>query len=193
MLDQKKRPSVEQAQAAIRTLIEFAGDDSSREGVIETPARVARAYREWFAGYTQDPEDYLMKTFDEVDGYDDVVVLKDIDFVSTCEHHMAPIIGKVHIAYLPDRRIVGLSKIVRVVDALARRLQVQERLTKQIANTIEAGLKPRGVAVAIEAEHFCMRTRGVNRAGVITTTKTLTGAFHHQPDRSEVLKLLLDK
>lgn len=193
MLDQKKRPTAQDAEAALRTLIEYAGDDAAREGVLETPSRVVRAYGEWFAGYKQDPEDYLLKTFDEVEGYDDIVLLRDIDLVSTCEHHMAPIIGKAHIAYLPDRRIVGLSKIVRVVDALARRLQVQERLTKQIAAAIETGLKPRGVAVVIEAEHFCMRTRGVRREGVMTTTKTLTGAFHHQPERSEVLSLLLGK
>lgn len=193
MLDQKKRPTAEDAQDAIRTLIEFAGDDALREGVLDTPARVARAYGEWFSGYKTDPEEYLLKTFDEVEGYDDVVMLRDIDLVSTCEHHMAPIIGKAHIAYLPDRRIVGLSKIVRVVDGLARRLQVQERLTQQIAKTIENGLKPRGVAVVIEAEHFCMRTRGVRREGVITTTKTFTGAFHHQPERSEILSLLLHK
>ena len=191
MLDRKKRPTQSEAEDALRVLLDFAGEDATREGLIETPARVARAYGEWFRGYKEDPIAYLQKTFEEVEGYDDIVMLRNIDLVSTCEHHMAPIIGKVHVAYLPQNKIVGLSKIVRVVDALARRLQVQERLTSEIATTIQEGLSAKGVAVLVEAEHFCMRTRGVSRSGVITTTKTLLGDFNEPTSRAEVMQLLL--
>ena len=190
MLDKRKQPTNTQAEEAVRVLIEFAGENANREGLLETPARVARAYGEWFRGYKEDPQKFLTKTFEDVDGYDDIVLLRNIELVSTCEHHMAPIIGKVHVAYLPNKRIVGLSKIVRVVDALARRLQVQERLTSEIATTIEDGLNARGVAVMIEAEHFCMRTRGVSRSNVTTLTKTLRGEFRKPDQRAEVLRLL---
>lgn len=191
MLDRKKRPTQSEAEDALRVLLDFAGEDSTREGLIETPARVARAYGEWFRGYKENPLEYLQKTFKEVEGYNDLVMLRDIELVSTCEHHMAPIIGKVHVAYMPNNRIVGLSKIVRVVDALARRLQVQERLTSEIANTIQTGLSAKGVAVMVEAEHFCMRTRGVSRSGVMTTTKTLLGEFNQPNARAEVMRLLM--
>lgn len=191
MLDRKKRPTQSEAEDALRVLLDFAGEDSTREGLIETPARVARAYGEWFRGYKENPLEYLQKTFKEVEGYNDLVMLRDIELVSTCEHHMAPIIGKVHVAYMPNNRIVGLSKIVRVVDALARRLQVQERLTSEIASTINEGLSAKGVAVVIEAEHFCMRTRGVCRSGIMTTTKTLLGDFNLPSARAEVMQLLM--
>ncbi len=193
MSDQKKRATVQDAENAVRTLLNFAGDDPDREGLIETPSRVTRAYKEWFGGYDIDPAKYLSKTFEEVEGYDDVVLLRNIDLVSTCEHHMAPIIGKAHVAYLPDRKIVGLSKIVRVCNALSKRLQVQERLTAEIVDAIEKGLSPRGVAVIIEAEHFCMRTRGVSSQGVITTTKRLSGEFLLPDKRSEILRIMLDR
>lgn len=193
MLDRKKRPTQSDAEEAIRTLLEFAGDDPLREGLLETPARVARAYGEWFNGYKSDPQSFLSKTFEEVEGYNDIVCLRDIDLISTCEHHMAPIIGKVHVAYLPDKRIVGLSKLVRVVDGFARRLQVQERLTNEIATALENGLECRGVAVMIEAEHFCMRTRGVTQSGVMTITKSLRGEFASGDARKEITDILFQK
>ncbi len=191
MLDRKKRPTQSEAEDALRVLLDFAGEDSTREGLVETPTRVARAYGEWFRGYKEDPISYLKKTFEEVEGYNEIVMLRNIELFSTCEHHMAPIIGKVHVAYLPNNKIVGLSKIVRVVDALARRLQVQERLTSEIAHTIQDGLSAKGVAVLIEAEHFCMRTRGVSHSGVMTTTKTLLGDFNKPAARAEVMQLLM--
>lgn len=184
------RPTQEDAMAALRVLLAFAGDDPNREGLLETPSRVSRAYTEWFRGYDQNPQEFLKKNFEEIDGYSDIVLMRDIEFVSTCEHHMAPIIGKAHIAYLPNKKIVGLSKLVRVVDAFARRLQVQERMTNQIATAIETGLDARGVAVMIEAEHYCMRTRGVNRTGVTTLTKTLRGEFSTGAPRQEIISLL---
>ena len=172
-----KRPSREEAQAAVSTLIRWAGDDPTREGLIETPARVVKSYEELFGGYAQDATDVLGRTFGEVAGYDDVVLVRDIDFHSHCEHHMVPIIGKAHVAYLPAGRVLGLSKIARVVDIFARRLQTQETMTAQVASTIEDVLKPRGVAVMIEAEHMCMAMRGVQKQGSTTLTTTFTGEF----------------
>src|ERR1700743_2289329 len=158
------RPSRAEAEAAVRTLIRWTGDDPDREGLKATPARVARAYQEWFAGYDEDPRDYLKRTFEEVAGYHGVGLLRDVRFVSHCEHHMAPIIGRVHIAYLPRNRVVGISKLIRVVEVFARRLQIQERNTAEIANTLDQVLRPHGVAVVIEGTHGCMTSRGVNRA-----------------------------
>ena len=171
------RPSRAEAEAAIRTLIRWAGDDPDREGLLATPARVARAYEEWFAGYNDHPRDYLKRTFEETGGYDEVVVLRDIRFESHCEHHMAPIIGRVHIGYLPRNRVVGISKLARLVDVYARRLQTQEQLTSQIASAIEEVLKPYGVAVLIEAEHTCMTVRGVGKPGASTVTTRFLGTF----------------
>lgn len=180
------RPSRAEAEAAVRTLIRWAGDDPAREGLIDTPKRVVKAYEEWFGGYDEDAESILARTFDEVEGYDDIVLVKDIRLESTCEHHMAPIIGKAHIAYLPLERVVGLSKLARLVDVFAKRLQVQEKLTAQIAAALQASLNPKGVAVMIEAEHHCMSTRGVHRHGADTITTRFTGAFQselHLQDR----------
>jgi GTP cyclohydrolase I len=179
------RPSRADAEAAVRTLIRWAGDDPTREGLLDTPKRVAKAYEEWFAGYAEDAEDILARTFEEVDGYDDIVLLKSIRLESYCEHHMAPIIGKAHIAYLPSDRVVGISKLARLVDAYAKRLQVQEKLTAQIATAIDKALAPRGVAVMIEAEHQCMSTRGVHKHGVDTVTTRFTGEFQNNPALEE--------
>lgn len=165
------------AEAAVRILLRWAGDDPAREGLIDTPLRVARAWREWFSGYSLDPDAYLARTFEEVEGYDEMVVLRDIPFESHCEHHLAPIIGKAHIGYLPGGKVVGISKLARVVEAYARRLQVQEKLTAQIADCIERVLQPRGVGVVIEASHECMTTRGVHTRGVSMVTSTMRGSF----------------
>lgn len=165
------------AEAAIRTLLKWAGDDPAREGLIDTPRRVVDAYGDWFSGYREDPEDYLRRTFEEVEGYDEMVVLRDIDYESHCEHHMAPIIGRVHIGYLPDRWVVGISKLARVVDVYARRFQVQEKMTAQIAQAISSVLKPRGVGVVVEGAHECMTTRGVHKRGVSMVTSTMLGSF----------------
>jgi len=175
--DQTPRPTREDAEAAIRTLLRWAGDDPKREGLQDTPARVARAYREWFCGYEEDPVELLTRSFEETDGYDEMVLLRDIRLESTCEHHMAPILGKVHVAYLPNGRVVGISKLARVVDAYAKRLQIQEKLTAQIANTIAEVLQPKGVAVVVEAAHQCMTTRGVHKPGVTMVTSRMLGAF----------------
>ncbi|MBX4931030.1 GTP cyclohydrolase I FolE [Rhizobium bangladeshense] len=171
------RPSQQEAEEAVRVLLRWAGDDPTREGLIETPARVAKAYRELFAGYDMAPEDVLGRTFEEVAGYDDMVLVKDIPFYSHCEHHMVPIIGKAHVAYMPDGRVLGLSKIARVVEIYGRRLQTQETMTAQIARAIDDTLQPRGVAVMIEAEHMCMAMRGVQKQGSTTLTTTFTGTF----------------
>ena len=171
------RPSREEAEAAIRTLLKWAGDDPTREGLRDTPERVARAFEDWFSGYNEDTEEFLARTFEEVQGYDDMVVLKDIRFESHCEHHLAPIIGKVHIGYLPKNKGVGISKLARVVDTFARRLQVQETMNAQIANCIQRVLEPKGVAVVIEATHQCMTTRGVHKPGVTMVTSTMSGGF----------------
>jgi GTP cyclohydrolase I len=177
MSDDADRVSRTDAEAAVRTLLRWAGDDPTREGLVETPLRVARAWREWFSGYTLDPDAYLRRTFEEVEGYDEMVVLRDIPFESHCEHHLAPIIGKAHVGYLPGGKVVGISKLARVVEAYARRLQVQEKLTAQIADCIERVLQPRGVGVVIEASHECMTTRGVHTRGVSMVTSTMRGCF----------------
>lgn len=175
------RPSQQEAEEAVRVLLRWAGDDPAREGLIETPARVAKAYRELFAGYDMAAEDVLGRTFEEVAGYDDMVLVKDIPFYSHCEHHMVPIIGKAHVAYMPDGRVLGLSKIARVVEIYGRRLQTQETMTAQIARAIDDTLQPRGVAVMIEAEHMCMAMRGVQKQGSTTLTTTFTGTFKTEP------------
>jgi GTP cyclohydrolase I len=185
------RPSREEAEAAVRTLLRWAGDNPAREGLVDTPGRVVRSYEEFFAGYGIDPVALLERTFEEVEGYDEIVLLRDIRLESYCEHHMVPIIGRVHVAYLPDRRVVGISKLARVVDAYGKRLQIQEKLTAQIAATIDAVLQPRGVAVVIEAGHQCMSTRGVHKPGVSMVTSRMLGAFRDNPDtRRELLAML---
>lgn len=171
------RPSREEAEAAVRTLIRWARDNPEREGLIDTPARVVRAWEEFFSGYTEDPDEVLRRTFEEVDGYDEIVMLRDIRVESHCEHHIVPIIGKAHVAYLPSRRVVGISKLARIVELYAKRMQVQETLTVQIADSIERVLQPRGVAVLIEAKHMCMTTRGVHQPGVDTVTTCMRGEF----------------
>jgi GTP cyclohydrolase IA len=171
------RPSRTAAENAVRTLIQWAGDDSRREGLRGTPARVVRAYEEWFAGYFEDPREYLQRTFEEVAGYDEMVLLRDIRFESHCEHHMAPIIGRVHIGYLPRKRIVGISKLVRLVDVYAKRMQVQEKMTAEIAACLNSVLKPAGVAVVVEGAHECMTTRGVHRSDVTMVTSRMLGVF----------------
>ncbi len=176
MLAQKK-PDREDVEAAVRTLIRWAGDDPTREGLVDTPRRVVASYLEFFSGYDADPEELLRRTFEETDGYDEMVLLRDIRFESHCEHHMAPIIGRAHVAYLPHRRVVGISKLARIVDAYARRLQIQEKMTAQIANAINEILEPQGVAVVIEAVHQCMTTRGVHKSGVVMVTSRMLGAF----------------
>jgi GTP cyclohydrolase I len=184
------RPDRDAAEEAIRTLLRWAGDDPDREGLRDTPARVARAFEDWFSGYGEDPEAYLARTFEEVAGYDELIVLRDIDFESHCEHHLAPIIGRVHVGYLPDSKVVGISKLARVVDSYARRLQVQEKLTAQIAGCIQQVLKPRGVGVVVEATHQCMTTRGVHKRGVSMVTSTLLGSFRKDArTRDEFLRL----
>ena len=185
------RPSREAAEDAVRTLIRWAGDDPGREGLLGTPQRVTKSYQEYFAGYDIDPMELLQRTFEEVDGYDEMVLLRDIPFESHCEHHLAPIIGKAHVAYMPRSRVVGISKLVRVVDAYARRLQIQEKMTAQIANAIEEVLEPKGVAVVIEAAHQCMTTRGVHRPGVAMVTSRMLGLFRSDArTRRELLALI---
>jgi GTP cyclohydrolase I len=182
------RPTRQEAESAVRTLIRWTGDDPDREGLLATPARVVRAYEEWFGGYEEDPRDYLKRTFEEVAGYDEIVLLRDVRFVSHCEHHMAPIIGRAHIGYLPRNRVVGISKLIRLVDAYARRLQVQERLTAEIASCLDTVLKPHGVAVVVEGAHECMTTRGVRRSEVTMVTSRMLGVFRDQPQtRGEFL------
>ena len=171
------RPSREEAERAVATLLQWAGDDPSREGLRDTPQRVAKAFEDWFSGYDQDPEAYLKRTFEEVEGYDDMVVLKDIRFESHCEHHLAPIIGRAHVGYLPTNKVVGISKLARVVETFARRLQVQEKMNAQIAHCIQRVLEPKGVAVVIEASHQCMTTRGVHKTGVTMVTSTMLSDF----------------
>ena len=193
MTDAPHAPKISQAEAeaAVRTLIQWAGDDPDREGLLETPARVARSYRELFAGYEVDPLQYLEKTFEEVGGYDELVVLKDIRFVSFCEHHMLPVVGKAHVAYLPTDRVVGISKLARVVRGFARRLQIQEKMTSEIAKAIQTVLKPQGVGVVIEAEHSCMTLRGVNVPGASLSTSCLLGVVRDDPrTREEFLRLV---
>jgi GTP cyclohydrolase I len=185
------RPTREEAEAAVRTLLRWAGDDPGREGLQDTPGRVVRSYEEFFAGYAVDPVALLERTFEETEGYDEIVLLRDIRLESYCEHHMVPIIGRVHVAYLPHRRVVGISKLARVVEAYGKRLQIQEKLTAQIANTINDVLQPRGVAVVIEAEHQCMSTRGIHKSGVSMVTSRMLGAFREDPTtRRELLSMI---
>jgi GTP cyclohydrolase IA len=188
----RPRPSRDEAEAAVRLLLQYAGDDPDREGLKGTPARVARAYQEYFSGYDTDPVELLKRTFEETDGYDEIVVLRDIRFESHCEHHIAPIIGKAHIAYLPGRRVVGISKLARLVEVFAKRLQIQEKMTAQIANTLDEVLRPRGVAVVIEAAHQCMTTRGVHKPGVAMVTSRMLGAFRSDAaTRREFLAMIV--
>ncbi len=185
------RPSRDEAEEAVRTLLRWAGEDPVREGLLDTPARVTRAYEEYYKGYAIDPVALLKRTFEETDGYDEIVLLRDIRFESCCEHHMAPIIGRAHVAYLPHHRVVGISKLARVVDAYARRLQIQEKMTAQIANTIAEVLQPLGVAVVIEATHQCMTTRGVHKPGTSLITSRMLGAFRTNPaTRAEFLAMV---
>lgn len=185
------RPTREDAEQAVRTLLAYAGDDPDREGLLDTPKRVVKAYDEWFGGYEQEPADVLARTFKEVEGYDNIVVLRNMTLRSTCEHHMAPILGRVHVAYLPSDRVVGISKLSRIVRVFARRLQVQEKMTAQVADAIAEHLRPRGVAVVVEAEHLCMTTRGVNEHGTIMVTSAMRGVFRDNAEaRAEVLALM---
>jgi len=185
------KPSREEAEAAVRTLIRWAGDDPDREGLLATPSRVVRAYEEWFAGYNDDPREYLKRTFEETGGYDEVVVLRDIRFESHCEHHIAPIIGRVHVGYLPRNRVVGISKLARLVEVFARRLQIQEKMTAEIASCLDTVLKPHGVAVVTEATHQCMTTRGVHKTGVSMVTSRMLGVFRdHAETRQEFLSAI---
>jgi GTP cyclohydrolase I len=187
----RDRPTREEAEAAVRTLIRWAGDDPDREGLLDTPKRVAKSYGELFSGYETDPREYLERTFDEVGGYDELVVLKDIRVVSFCEHHMLPFLGRAHVGYLPTHRVVGISKLARVVHGFARRLQIQEKLTAEIAEAIEEVLKPKGVGVVIQSEHSCMTMRGVNTPGSSLTTSHLLGDVRNDPKtRSEFLRLV---
>lgn len=186
-----RKPTRAAAEEAVRTLLRWAGDDPDREGLRGTPARVVRAYEEWFAGYDVDPVDLLQRTFEETEGYDEMVVLRDIRFESFCEHHIAPIIGRAHVAYLPDRRVIGISKLARLIEVYAKRLQIQEKMTAQIANTLNDILLPKGVAVVIEATHQCMTTRGVHKAGVTMVTSRMLGAFRDDPStRREFLAMI---
>ena len=183
--------SREQAEDAVRVLLRWAGENPAREGLLDTPKRVVKAYRDWFSGYALDPDDYLQRTFEEVAGYDELIVLRDIEFESHCEHHMAPIIGRVHVGYLPDGKVVGISKLARVVDAYARRFQVQEKMTAQIADCIQRVLQPRGVGVVVVGAHECMTTRGVHKRGVSMVTSKMLGSFRDDPrTRSEFLQFI---
>ena len=185
------RPTRTEAEEAVRTLIRWTGEDPNREGLMGTPDRVVRAYEEWFAGYAMDPHEIMKRTFEETDGYDEMVVLRDIRFESYCEHHIAPIIGKAHVAYLPSERVVGISKLARLVEAFAKRLQIQEKMTAQIANAIQDELQPHGVAVAIEAAHQCMTTRGIHKPGTQMVTSRMTGAFRtNEKTRREFLAMI---
>jgi len=186
-----ERPSREEAEAAVRTLLLWAGDDPDREGLRSTPARVVKAYEEFFSGYRDDPVEMLKRTFEETDGYDEMVVLRDIHFTSHCEHHILPIIGRAHIGYLPDERVIGISKLARLVQTFARRLQIQEKMTAQIANTLDEVLQPKGVAIVIEATHQCMTTRGVKKSGVTMVTSRMLGAFRdNSKTRREFLSIV---
>ena len=190
-VQKREKPTETEAENAVRTLIRWAGDDPDREGLKATPGRVVRAYKEWFSGYDDDPNDYLRRTFEEVGGYDEMVLLRDIRFVSHCEHHTAPIIGRVHIGYLPRNRVIGISKLARLVETFARRLQVQEKMTAEIANCLNVVLKPHGVGVVVEAEHECMTTRGVLKTDVTMVTSRMVGAFKNQKQtRDEFLSAI---
>ena len=189
--DRRNDVSREQAEDAVRTLLRWAGEDPAREGLLDTPKRVVKAYRDWFSGYETDPDAYLLRTFEEVGGYDEMIVLRDIEYESHCEHHMAPIIGRVHVGYLPDGKVVGISKLARVVDAFARRFQVQEKMTAQIARCIQDALQPRGVGVVVEGAHECMTTRGIHKRGVSMVTSKMLGGFRDDArTRSEFLRFI---
>jgi GTP cyclohydrolase IA len=186
-----RKPSRKHAEEAVRTLLLWAGEDPCREGLVETPARVARAYEDWFGGYKEDPVSFLKRTFEEVEGYDEMIVLRDIEFESHCEHHMAPIIGRAHVGYLPNNKVVGISKLARVVETFARRFQVQEKMTAQIANCIWDVLSPKGVGVVIEATHQCMTTRGVHKSNVSMVTSQMLGLFRKDArTRAEFLRMI---
>ena len=186
-----QKPTREQAESAVRTLLAWSGDDPSREGLLDTPKRVVDAYGDWYSGYAEDPSDFLARTFEEVAGYDEMIVLRDIEFESHCEHHMAPIIGKAHVGYLPAGKVVGISKLARVVETYARRLQVQEKMTAQIARCIEDVLQPRGVGVVIEGAHECMTTRGIHKRGVSMVTSKMLGGFRDDArTRAEFLRFI---
>jgi GTP cyclohydrolase I len=190
-IPKEERPSQQEAEEAVRTLIAWAGDNNQREGLLDTPKRVAKAFREWFSGYDEDPQTVLAKTFEEVEDYDEMVLLKNMRFESHCEHHMAPIIGMAHVAYIPDRRVVGISKLARLVDIYARRLQTQETMTAQIADTLQNVLQPKGVAVVVDAMHQCMTTRGVHKSETSTITSRLHGLFKTDPrTRQEFMDLI---
>lgn len=183
--------SKKQAEKAVRTLLQYAGDDPTREGLLDTPSRVTKAYKEWFAGYSQDPREILSRTFSESNGYDEIILLSNIDFQSHCEHHMVPIIGVAHVGYLPKDRVVGISKLARIVELYSKRLQIQEKMTRQIADAISEELAPLGVAVVIEAQHHCMTTRGVRKSNVTMTTSAMYGRFRENPEtRAEFLALI---
>jgi GTP cyclohydrolase I len=188
---EKTAVSREQAEEAVRTLLRWSGEDPQREGLLDTPRRVVKAYGDWFSGYSEDPHEYLARTFEEVCGYDELIVLRDIEFESHCEHHMAPIIGKAHVGYLPDGKVVGISKLARVVETFARRFQVQEKMTSQIANCIETVLKPRGVGVVVVGAHECMTTRGIHKRGVSMVTSKMLGTFREDArTRAEFLRFI---
>ena len=189
--DREPAPTREEAERAVRTLLLWAGDDPRREGLVDTPERVARAFEDWFAGYQEDPVQILQRTFAEIEGYDEMVVLRDVRVQSHCEHHLAPILGRAHIGYIPDKRVIGISKLARVVDAYAKRLQIQEKLTAQIANCIQEVLEPRGVGVVVEAEHQCMTTRGIQKPGTSLITSRMLGLFRrNDATRREFLSLI---
>ena len=189
--DDSAQVSREQAEDAVRVLLRWAGENPTREGLLDTPRRVVKAYSDWFSGYAEDPHEYLARTFEEVCGYDELIVLRDIEFESHCEHHMAPIIGKAHVGYLPDGKVVGISKLARVVETFARRFQVQEKMTSQIANCIETVLKPRGVGVVVVGAHECMTTRGIHKRGVSMVTSTMLGSFREDArTRAEFLRFI---
>ncbi|QWP77459.1 GTP cyclohydrolase I FolE [Lysobacter sp. K5869] len=191
MADTPDKPSREQAESAVRTLLAWAGEDPNREGLLDTPKRVVTAYGDWFSGYTDDPREYLARTFEEVAGYDEMIVLRDIEFESHCEHHMAPIIGKAHVGYLPSGKVVGISKLARVVETYARRFQVQEKMTAQIAQSIQDVLQPLGVGVVVEGAHECMTTRGVHKRGVSMITSKMLGMFRDDArTRAEFLRFI---
>ena len=190
-MSESSKPTREQAEDAVRTLLRWAGEDPAREGLLDTPKRVVKAYGDWFSGYGSDPREYLQRTFEEVAGYDELIVLRDIEFESHCEHHMAPIIGKAHVGYLPDGKVVGISKLARVVEAYARRFQVQEKLTAQIATAIQDVLHPRGVGVVVDASHECMTTRGIHKRGVSMVTSKMLGSFREDArTRAEFLRFI---
>jgi GTP cyclohydrolase I len=191
MSDSRNNVSRADAEAAVRTLLRWSGEDPAREGLLDTPKRVVKAYEDWFSGYALDPDDYLARTFEEVEGYDELIVLRDIQFESHCEHHMAPIIGRAHVGYLPNGKVVGISKLARVVEAYARRFQVQEKMTAQIAGCIQRALNPLGVGVVVEAAHECMTTRGVHKRGVSMVTSTMLGTFREDArTRGEFLQFI---